>query len=119
MPKVPGSISFLAIGYQGLDYLYLETNVKRIGEPGWAAKYFTQSETKERLKKHAAPSFEPNPPSVSRLLVRDAGLPAHESPPDRRAPSCAIPQTHSCPEVHIAIPWVFLESSCQLGGRAR
>src|SRR5215471_19706137 len=26
MPKVPGSISFLAIDYQGLDYLYLDSD---------------------------------------------------------------------------------------------
>src|SRR5215472_6147494 len=32
MPRVPGSISVLAIGFQGLDYLCLETCVKGIGE---------------------------------------------------------------------------------------
>src|SRR5579864_6225430 len=32
MPRVPGSISFLAIVYQGLAYLYLGTPVKPIGE---------------------------------------------------------------------------------------
>jgi hypothetical protein len=35
MPKVPGSISLLAIDHQGLGYLCLETTVKSIREqPG-------------------------------------------------------------------------------------
>src|SRR5262249_19503327 len=38
MPKVPGSISFLGIGFQGLVYLCLETVVKGIGEQGRTEK---------------------------------------------------------------------------------
>src|SRR5215472_7142298 len=38
MPRVPGSISVLAIGFQGLDYLCLETSVKGIGEQGFSLK---------------------------------------------------------------------------------
>src|SRR5262245_43408994 len=40
MPKVPGSISFLAIDFQGLDYLCLETVVKGIGEQGTRENFF-------------------------------------------------------------------------------
>jgi len=56
MPRVPGSISVLAIGFQGLDYLCLETFVKGIGEQGffgkraeaWEAALFLKSRSEAR-----------------------------------------------------------------------